>query len=296
MNLLWFKTMFNLKKTIMKKLLICMLILSAGAIIKPCLANCQPPEHDYDYLNSLPKHLELKEKTPQKYLMTAEYFNKDIYGDLMSKTKVRGDYTRGLDSGYACWNNAFISHANNPSDPYQPEVKQDYMENIKYIPSSQLMEESFFNSFPDKPDNVLARNLIWDMMMIEGFAWNYFDSLDLNKTYEIPEIHGAFNMANIGLYNHSKIELSWIGISLMNSQLCAVIEYRALDNKIELNLEQMKSKGSELYWGKTWISLATKQIEFAEIYSNTIQEIEMQGMPQKMLFSTKRIVTVDRIK
>ncbi len=56
-----------------------MLILLAGAIIKPGLANCQPPEHDYDCLNSLPKHLELKEKTPQKYLMTAEYFNKDIY-------------------------------------------------------------------------------------------------------------------------------------------------------------------------------------------------------------------------
>lgn len=280
----------------MKKLLIYLFILLAGVIIIPCIARCQPPGNGYEYLKSLPKHLELKEQTPQKYVMLAEYFNKDIYGNLISKMKVRGDYTRGLDSGYVCWNNAFISHANNSSGPYQPEVKQDYMEGIKYIPSSKLMVESFFSSFPDNPDNVLARNLMWDMMMIEDFAWNYFDSLDQNKTYEIPEIHGAFSMANIGSYNHSKIELNWIGVSVMNGQLCAVLEYRALDNKIELKMSQMKSKGSELYWGKIWVSLVTKQIEFAEIFSNTIQEIEMQGMPQKMLFSTKRIVTLNRIK
>ena len=247
-----------------------------------------------NFHESLPK-IELDEKTPQRYLMSAEYFNKDIYGNPGSKTKVTGEYTRSLDSGYVGWNNVFISHASNPSEPYQQKVKQDYMEKIKYVPSSHLMEESFFNNFSDQPDNILARNLIWDMMMIEMFAWNYFDSLVLNKTY-VTEIHGTFNMANIGSYNHSKIELNWIGVSMMNNKLCAVIEYRALDNKIELNLKQWKSKGSELYWGKTWVSLENKQIEYAEIYSNTILEMEIQGLSQKMLHSTQREFKLNRIK
>jgi len=58
----------------------------------------------------------------------------------------------------------------------------------------------------------------------------------------------------------------------------------------------MKSKGSEFYWGKTWLSLQNKQIEYAEMYSNTVQEIKIEGLTDKMLASTKRILTLERIK
>ena len=169
------------------------------------------------------------------------------------------------------------------------------MEDFKYIPSSHLMEESFFKDFPNRPDNIFSRNLIWDMMIIERYAWNYFDTLEWNKTYIVPDMHGSSNMADIGTYNHAKVELNRIGISMMNNKLCAIIEYSALDNKLEINLKEMKSKGSELYWGKTWVSLENKQIEYAEMYSNTIQEMEIPGLPQKMLVSTKRILTLEKI-
>jgi hypothetical protein len=248
------------------------------------------------YLKSLPKNLKLEEKTPQKYLMTAEYFNKDIYGNFGSKVKVTGIYTRGLKDKYVRWNNAFISKANNHSGPYLDSVKQDYMEGITYNPLAQVLEESFFESFRKHEDNIYARNLIWDMTAIETFAWNYFDSLQLNQTYLVPEIQGAFDMADIGTYDHTKIELNWIGISMMNNKVCAVIEYKALDNKLELHTENMNSKGSEFYWGKTWISLENKQIEYAEMYSNTIQEMEIKGLPDKIMASTKRILKLERIK
>lgn len=277
----------------MRKHLICIVFLSVGAIIQPGFAKCQSTKN---YLNSLPKNLKLEEKTPQRYSMKAEYFNKDMYGNLQSKIKITGEYTRGLDGGSVYWNNVFVAHSINQSELYQESIKQDFMENLRYIPSSHLMEESFFINFPNHPENVFSRNLMWDMMMIEAYAWNYYDSLDLNKTYIIPDIHGTFNMADIGLYTHANIELNWIGISMMNNKLCAIIEYRALDNKLELNLKEIKSKGSELYWGKTWISLENKQIEYAEIYSNTMQEMEIQGLSQKIVMGTKRIVTLDKIK
>ena len=35
----------------------------------------------------------------QKYRMTAVYTNRDLYGNFMEKTKVSGDYTRGLENG-----------------------------------------------------------------------------------------------------------------------------------------------------------------------------------------------------
>ncbi len=271
-------------------------ILLVFPLIFPAYAHCQSKVNCKNYLDSLPRQLKLVEKTPQKYLMTVEYFNKDIYGELRSKVKLTGEYTRGLENGYACWNKVFIAHSKSQSESYLDSVEQKYIENMKYVPSPQMLEESTFDRFPKNTDNVYSRNLIWDMMAIEGYAWNYFDSLQLNKTYFVPDIHGAFNMANIGNYNHSKIELSWVGISMMNNELCAIIEYRALDNKLELNMNEIKSKGSELYWGKIGVSLENKQIEYAEMYSNTIQEMEIQGLPDKILVNTKRVLKVDRVQ
>jgi len=279
----------------MRKKCIC-IILSVGSIIQPNFVNCQTNVTHDNYLDNLPKQLKLVEKSPHKYLMTAEYFSKNIYGDLLNKTKITGEYTRGLDSGYVSWNNVFITHTINLSELYQERVKQDYMENIKYIPSLHMIKESFFESFPESQDNIYSRNLIWDMMAIEGYAWNHLDSLNLNQTYIIPEIHGAFEMANIGTYNHAKVELTWIGISKMNNKLCAIIEYRALDNKLELNIKGLKSKGNELYWGKTWVSLENKQIEFAEMFSYTAQEMEIQGLPNKIIVCTKRVLNVNKIQ
>ena len=87
-------------------------------------------------------------------------------------------------------------------------------------------------------------------------------SLQLNKTFVIPDIHRALNMADIGSYDHEKNELKWIGTSMMNSTLCNIIEYRALDNKLEIKLNEMKSKGSELYWGNIWISQKDRVSDF----------------------------------
>ena len=248
------------------------------------------------YLESLPQNLKLVEQTPQKYLMTTEYFNKDIYGNFANRVKVTGEYTRRLKDEHVRWNNVFIAHSNNQTGAYPDSTEQEYMENITYSSASALLEGSFFKSFDKNIDNVYARNLIWDTKAIEDFAWNYFDLLQPNETYLVPDIHGSFEMAEIGNYNHNNIKLDWIGIAMMNDKLCAVIEYRALDNKLELHTNTMKSKGSELYWGKTWVSLENKQIEYAVMYSNTVQEMEIEGLQNKILANTLRELKFERIR
>lgn len=280
----------------MKTNLIVAVALGFGSIIRPGGAASQSPVDCKTYLNSLPKNLELVENAPQKYLMTAEYFNKDIYGNLWGKVKVTGEYTRGLGDGFVCWNNAYISQTNDPSGLYQEKEKQEYMENFRYVPSAHIVEESFFKDFPAGTANIFARNLIWDMFAIEKYAWKYLDSLELNKTFRATDLQGGFDMADIGAYDHTNVELVWTGISMINGNLCAIVEYRALDNKLEIDLSEFKSKGSEAYWGKTWISLETRQIEYAEMYSLTIQEMEGPGIPEKMLTSTKRAIAVEKIK
>jgi hypothetical protein len=233
---------------------------------------------------------------PAKYRMTAVYTNRDLYGKFMDKKKITGDYTRGLENGFASWNNIFISSSSDFSKPFPSGTKQVYMENFKYVPSPEMLKADAFKDFPAGTETVFAKNLVWDMMMIENFAWDYSDSLKLNKTYIIPEISGKFEMADIGNYSHTTIQICWTGISQVNGKLCAVIEYRALDNKIELSMDQIKTKGTEQYWGTTWVALNDKQVEYAEIYGGTIQEIEVTGMKNKFLVKTIRELWVEKIQ
>lgn len=279
----------------MKTISLTNIALTLGLIYSVTVSAQRSPGME-DYLECLPRNLELVENSPHKYLMTVEYFNKDIYGNLRNKIKVTGEYTRGFKDKHVIWNNVYFSQSNSKTGPYTDKTRQDYMENFSYTPSSNIVQESFFETFDNSPVNIHARNLIWDMTPIEAFAWNYFDSLQLNKTYIVPDIQGSFDLADIGTYDHTTIELTWIGISMMNNTLCAVIEYRALENKLDIQTDFMNSKGSESYWGKTWVSLENKQIEYAEMYSNTIQEMEIDGLDNNMLISTTRTLTVERIK
>ena len=236
-----------------------------------------------------------KNNALQKYRMTAVYINRDLYGKFTGKTMVSGDYTCGLPGDSSMWNNVYISTSDNFSNPFPAGRKQEYMENFRYVPSDKMIQETAFKSFPKTVDNIFARNLIWDMMSTDIFAWNYYDSLKLNVPYIIPDIKGEFSMADIGNYSHNKIMLTWKGLTESNGQLCAVIDFNAIDNKIELTMDLIESKGTEQYWGSILISLKTRTIEQAVMYSGTIQEIEVKGIKDKILMKTIRELNIDKI-
>ena len=60
-------------------------------------------------------------------------------------------------------------------------------------------------------------------------------------------------------------------------------------------MADIKTRGTEQYWGTTWVNLSNKQIEFAEMFSGTMQEIEVSGMQDKFLIKTIRELRVERI-
>ena len=246
------------------------------------------------YLNKLPDHQIVKAQ--QKYKMTAVYTNRDLYGNFTGKTRVSGDYTMGLTGDSAMWENVYIANSNSFSDPFPQGTKQEYMENLKYFSSSKMLDKESFKNFPSTAETVYARNLVWDMMMIEGFAWKHTDSLRLNRYYIIHPQSAPFDMGGIGKYSHDNIQIRWTGISEMNNEICAIIEYRAVDNLLEINMDQIKGKGTEQYWGTTWVSLKSGIIEYADTYSGTIQELQVKGMDNKFLAKTIREIKVEKIQ
>jgi len=246
------------------------------------------------YLAQPPKSVSPKEV--QKYRMTAVYTNRDLYGKFIGKQKISGEYTCGQRDGSVSWNNVLISGSNNFNEPFPSGTKQKYMENFRYIPSPKSLEPEFFSGFPSTPEAVFAKNLVWDMMMIENFAKDYNDSLKVGRTYHIPEIKGEFQMADIGSYSHNDIQICWTGISAIDGKLCAVIDYRALDNMIGLSMDAITTKGTEQYWGTTWVGLESGIIEYAEVYGGTMQEISVNGIENKFLIKTIRELWVEKIR
>ena len=236
------------------------------------------------------------DKGLQKYRMTAIYTNRDLYGEFIDKTKIIGDYTRGLGNENVKWNDVYISKSAGETDPYNSEVKQDYIEGITYVPSDEMLDPSRFADFPPTPEAVYARNLIWDMMAIEAFAWNHLDSLKLNETYLLPNITGEFEMADVGTYSHEAVHLCWTGITFIDNDLYAIIEYEALDNIVNLSMPAIKTRGTEQYWGTILVSLKTREIGTAVMYSGSMQEIEITGMENKLLIKTIRELKLEKLQ
>lgn len=271
-------------------------MLIAGILIFSSMTSCCQSEKALinKYLQNLPTVSAGNELN--KYRMTAVYLNRDLYGNFTGKTKVTGEYTRDLKGGAVCWNNVFISGSDNLYEDFGIGAKQEYMENFRYSPATDMLKPDSFKDFPAGTETVLAKNLVWDMGAIESFAWDHSKDLKINTDYTIPQSNGEFDMGGIGTYAHNNIHLCWTGISSFNDELCGVIEFRAVDNKIEMSVEPIKTRGTEQYWGTIWISLNTGLVEHAEMYGGTIQEIEITGMENKMIAKTIRELWVDKIK
>lgn len=222
------------------------------------------------------------------FTMTAVYTNRKSNGEFIGKTKIHGNYFRGMLSEKVKWDEVYISNWSNAEGVYQNKTKQMYIEDFEYYPSEEMIKKENFKEFPYDANGVFSKNLIWDMMAIEDFAWNYLNKLSLNEPYIIPKIVGEFQMADIGNYSHEKIELILTGITILDNKTHAVINFNAIDNLVDVEVIGMKTSGTEQYWGTIWIDISSGVISKAVMYSGTAQEIEFPGMKERMDIKTIR--------
>lgn len=240
------------------------------------------------YLTTLPQDLNLIEKRRQKYRITTDYFNGDIFGNFINKVRVTADYTRGFADKTVKWNQVKIANGSKREGPFENAAPQNYMENFTYTPSPQMLEVTSFPSFP--PNSFHTKNLVWDMLAIENFAWVYFDSLELNKTFRPANSQNKLQLAGEGTFQNKDIQLTWKGISQMNNELCALIDYRTFDNPLTVDTDQLTIKGRSHYWGTIWVSLTDKQIEHATLYEDVVMDMKFANQPKQLMNSTRIIL------
>jgi len=185
------------------------------------------------------------------------------------------------------WKNVTQADAVGATAPFAPAQKREFMEGFRYgNDTASTLKPDFFKGFP--PTAVFERNLVWDTGMIEMFGQNYFAHLKLNVPYHAMTSEDVI-MPDVGTFHNRDVVLTWIGNSQRNSLDCALVRYQAFFNPVEIASGGMTLKGRSDYWGEIWVSLATKQIEYATLHEVVVGEMKLPGQDTTQVIDVFRI-------
>jgi hypothetical protein len=258
------------------------IILCAGSVLLAQPLRAQSPQ-TWD----LPHGTAVKDAGPRSYHFSVVYYTANRTGEVIHRQQVAGDYTRGLPNGEVEWKNVVDAQADGATAPFPATPKLDFMQGFRYRNDiGATMSADFFKSFP--PTAVMERNLVWDTGMFEAFAENYFDQLKLNVPLHTGQDQEV-KMPDVGTFHNRDIVLEYVGRSQRNGQDCALIDYRAFFNPLQIASGGMTLNGRSDYWGEIWVSLATKQIEYATINEEVNGELKLPGQDAAQPLSVFRV-------
>lgn len=227
---------------------------------------------------TLPHNLPVTDAALRSYRFTVDYETTSPQGAVVMRQRISGDYTRGLPGGEVAWKNVAQADAPGAGGPFGPAQPRAFMEAFRYRNDLGLaMQPGFFEAFP--PTAVYERNLVWDTGMIELFAHQYFEKLELNQPLRAMGNQDV-QMPGLGTFHNRQVVLEWVGLSRRNGQDCAVIDYRAFGNPLSVAAGGMKLQARSDYWGQIWVSVKTKQVEHATLYENVAGELQLPGQKQ----------------
>jgi hypothetical protein len=271
-------------------ILLCAFLWAALSLpVHPLLAQSNPVQ-----TWELPQGTAVKDDGPRTYRFTVDYHIANRTGEVVHRQRVTGDYTRGLAHGEVEWKNVGVAEADGATAPFPPAQKRAFAEGFRYPAGSMdTLKADFFKSFPATA--VLERNLIWDTSMMEAFGQNYFDRLKLNEPLQTATGQDI-DMPGVGTFHTRNIVLEWVGRSQRNGQDCALIDYRAFFNPLQIANGGMTLQGRSDFWGEIWVSLTTKQIEYATIYEEVSGEMKLPGQDAPQLMSVFRTGTLQPLK
>jgi hypothetical protein len=224
---------------------------------------------------TLPTNVAVTDSRPRTYRFSIDYNTAGPTGAVVERQRVTGDYTRGLPNNEVEWHDVGVATSYGPSAPFPAPEGQAFMEGFRYRNDlSATMSPAFFKSFP--ANAYMERNLVWDTGMFESFGQSHFDELKLNVPLHVGSKDQDVQMPQMGTFRNHDIVLEWVGRSRRNGQDCALIEYRVFFNPMQIDAGVIMKARSD-YWGELWVSLASKQIEYATLYEEVTGQIKLPG-------------------
>lgn len=243
----------------------------------------------------LPNNWILQEDEPVRYIMTTTHYDYKTLGPFFSRTVIQGTYTRGFANGNVQWSDVSIGKSNEISGPVGETNEISAMEDFTYQPGVHMVDADAFPGLPNNQNLHLLRNLVWDMMGIEYFAWGYIDQMELNKEIVATQSNLEVELAGEGSFQNKEIRLTWLGMTEKNGAQCAIVKFSVLNNPLKVKTPFMDMKGRSHYWGNVYVNVSTKQMEYAELYEDVLMKIIFEGNPEVQDVNTVRTIFVEKV-
>lgn len=219
------------------------------------------------------------------YRFTVVYSTVGPTGQVTHRQRVAGDYTQGLAKDQVEWNHVTVADADGQTAPYAAPQGMSFMDGFRYGENANSMAPDFFQSFPASA--VMERNLVWDTQMFEAFGRNYPGMLRLNEPLHLITDQ-EIQLPELGSFRNRDVVLEWVGRSERNGQACALIDYRAFFNPVQIATGGLTLEGHSEYWGEIWVATATGQIEYATLYEEVNGRMKLPGQTAEQPLSVVR--------
>lgn len=250
---------------------------------------------DFKNLSHLPDNIRENKSKLKTYTMITEYFDYDLQANFLRKSRIKGDLTYFSANDSIRWSNVTISQIADLEAPFCAGQKEHAFENFKYLQSDDVLKEEAFSKIPQV--DIRLKNLVWDMLAFEVFAYECWDSLELNRAFTNHSLNGRVKMGNDGAFENKEMMLSWIGVTKLNNELCAVIKFSQMNGKVNIELDNLAINGRSHYWGEVYVSLKDKDIEYATLSEDVVTDVQFKGKKSNALgYTVRQIELVKQLK
>lgn len=270
--------------------LISLLILLAG--LSTGRINAQKANSG-DCPDRLPKDLKLDESIVRSYRMSTNYYDYDQGNNTLRKQRLTGILSYEGDS--AQWKEVYYSSSGAFEIKAPQAKKMNLLQGFTYQPDAKVLTGTFFREHLPEA-GPLVMNLIWDALAFHALAYECWDSLRLNEEYRATAMNAEMEIAAIGTFENRDIRITWIGTTEINNETCAILKYSAMNNLLDVNYENLSMKGKSHYWGKIYVSLSDKQIEYATLTEDVFAEVKPAGADDTIPTYTARTIHLSRLQ
>lgn len=256
------------------------------------IANCafSQPVNTLAYFDSLPA-IELDKSQARFYQLITDYYDFGLSGDFRVKTRIAGNLTCKNDS--VQWKDVYSFNSQSLNDEFTGGKRVDYIENFNYKQGSEIVDTDYFiKNLPEA--DPLVMNLMWDVLAFDVVAYESWDSLKLNT--EFRAINANLEMElDYGTFENKDTRITWLGITEINNEICAILKYSVMNNPLNLEYGNMVMKGRSHYWGEVYVSLSDKQIEYANLTEDVLMEVKENSSSESDIKYTVRYITLSKI-
>lgn len=258
----------------------------------PNVAHSQNEKSTYHLREHLPNDLILDKSIVRSYQLTTDYYDYDLKSNFLVKRRICGTIT--YENDFAEWKDVYYAESKVVDEVFPQGDKLNSLQNFRYQPKEDILAADFFQKRLPQA-NPYVMNLIWDALCFESLAYWAWDSLKLNKEYQLRDDNSKLDLA-IGSFENKGIKITWIGVTKVNDEICAILKYSVMNNPLKVEFENISMSGRSHYWGEIYVSLSDKQIEYASLTEDVLTDMNIKGQGNNVIGYTTRSISLLKVK